>query len=98
MASDAVQRAKAALDAVDDDASFVVLVGDEHGMDATLEAGDHEPTAVHIHLLATHIQALADVLDEDVGEVTDEAVQTYHELEAAGAVAVSERLDEDGGR
>ena len=94
--SNAVERTRKALDAVEADDSFVFLVGDENGVACNLHSGDHEPTGVHVHLLATHIRALADLTGADPENVAIEALNTLDRMDASGALTVSERLDTKG--
>lgn len=88
------ERTRELLDATTSDSSFVFIVGDEYGMDLALEAGDHEPTAVHLHLLATHINALADILDTSVADVAQEALTITQQLDEQGAAAITHELND----
>lgn len=93
--SESVKRTRQILNELDDDASFAFIAGDEYGTDCTLEAGDYEPTAVHMHLLATYLSALSDVLDEDADEIAREGLRTLQRMEDEGAIGVSEELGGD---
>jgi len=93
---DSVERTREALDAVEADDSFVFLVGDEHGVACNLHSGDHVPTGVHVHLLATHLRALADLTGADPETVAIEGLNTLDRMDESGALTVSERLDTEG--
>jgi|GEM_PF-3409060 len=71
------------------DQSFVLLVGGQDNLDCLLEAGDHEPTGVHVHLLATHYQALADALSTDVGSISKRGLDAHRQMDASGANKVT---------
>lgn len=85
----AVNRSINTLEALEESASFVLLTGSEEGLACTLDAGTHEPTGVHLHLLATHMQAIADELDTTVERAAMLGVDAHQEMSDSGAVAVS---------
>lgn len=94
---DAVNHAIQILKHIEEEASFAFLAGDDSGFDGTLRQGSHEPEAVHIHMLATHMAALADVFDMDVHEVAKAGVEAHVRMEAAGTAVVAEDYSTQGG-
>ena len=94
--ADAVERAMRTLENLDRSASFAFMAGDDNGLDATLGHGTHEPEGVHVHLLATHMAALADQLDANVADVAKAGVEAHQQMEAAGAAVVVQDADYGG--
>lgn len=91
MQTDAVQRAIATLEDLEGEASFAFLAGDSNGLDCTLGQGSHDPNGVHVHLLATHMAALSDVLNMDVGEIAKAGLEAHEKMEReAGAVVAQD--------
>ena len=83
-----IQRTIELLEQMNDSASFVFLAGDENGLECTLASGTHEPTGVHLHLLAVHLDALSQRLGNDVEEVAQLGLNAYEQMQANGAVAI----------
>lgn len=92
----AVDRAIRTLQNLDGEASFAFLAGDSNGLDCTLGHGTHEPAGVHIHLLATHMAALADQYGMDVGDVAKAGVEAHAKMEADGAGVIVQDTDYGG--
>lgn len=96
MTDDAIGRAIQMLEDLDGTASWAFFAGDDTGLDATLGHGSHEPAAVHLHLLATHMDALSQQLDTSVEKVAKAGVEAHEKMEAEGAAAVARDADYGG--
>lgn len=89
----AQDRAIATLTDLTPDASFALFVGGQHGLDGVLDHGTHEPTGVQLHLLAVHLQTIAEELDTDVHHVAELGLDAHEEM-TKNAVSVSQPVDE----
>lgn len=85
----AVNRSVKALEGLNEEASFVLLTGGQDGLECKLDSGTHEPTGTHLHLLAVHLQTLADELDTTVEQTAMLGLNAHKEMEDGDAVAVS---------
>lgn len=91
----AIDNAIAALETMDDEATFVFLAGDSNGLDYTSNAGTHEPLGVHIHLLAVHLDAIAGLTESNVRHAANLGLDAHAQMESSDTTVIA--YDETGG-